>query len=222
MADKFRDRAEAGRMLASALRGYANRSDVVILALPRGGAPVAYEVARRLHVPMDVFVVRKIGVPGQPELAMGAVASGGVRVVNRHVVEEMGIDQEEFDAAAAEQERELHRRERLYRGDRPLLDVEGKTVILVDDGLATGTTMRAAAAAMRQHKPARVVVAAPVAAAQTVEEMRQEVDEVVCLRTPPAFYAVGMWYDDFSQTTDEQVRELLERLQAVHLAPGGT
>lgn len=220
MATKFRDRFEAGRILASALQTYANRPDAVILALPRGGVPVAYEVSRHLHIPMDVFLVRKIGVPAQPELAMGAIASGGVRVVNRSVVEGMEIDQATFDAVAAREQGELDRRERLYRDDRPPIDLAGKTVILVDDGLATGTTMRAAAAAVRHHAPATVIVAVPVAAAETVDDMRNEVDAVICPMIPPSFYAVGLWYEDFSQTTDRDVRDLLERAQAEHLVPG--
>jgi putative phosphoribosyl transferase len=211
MDSKFRNRADAGRRLAAALRKYAGAPDVVVLALPRGGVPVAYEVARALGAPLDVFLVRKLGVPGQPELAMGAIATGGTRVLNHGVVAGLGIPEEVVDAVAAREAQELARREREYRGGRPAPDVRGRTVILVDDGLATGATMRAAAAALRQHEPARIVVAVPAAAAETCEEMSREVDEVVCAATPEPFMAVGLWYDDFSQTSDAEVRELLER-----------
>jgi predicted phosphoribosyltransferase len=205
----FRDRTEAGRALAERLAAYANRPDVIVLALPRGGVPVAYEVARALHAPLDVFLVRKLGVPGQEELAMGAVATGGVRVLNEQVVRALRIPDSVIDAVAAWELEELARRERLYRGDRPPPDVRGKTVILVDDGLATGSTMLAAVKALRQQQPARIVVAVPVAAPDTCELLREEVDDIVCAATPEPFYAVGLWYQDFSQTTDEEVRELL-------------
>jgi predicted phosphoribosyltransferase len=209
----FRDRREAGRQLAKHLAAYANRPDVLVLALPRGGVPVGYEVAQALHAPLDVFLVRKLGLPGHEEFAMGAVASGGVRVLNRDVVEQLHIPDEVIDAVARRELQELERRERAYRGDRPFPDVRGKIVILVDDGLATGSTMRAAAEALRQQGPARVVVAVPAGSPETCNEFRQEVDEIVCAITPEPFYAVGLWYDDFSQTTDDEVRALLAAAQ---------
>ena len=210
----FRDRADAGRHLLSRLGAYHGRPDVVVLGLPRGGIPVGYEVARGLGAPLDVFVVRKLGVPGQEELAMGAIATGGVRVVNRDVVDALHIAPDVLDRAAAQELRELERRERSYRGDRPEPPVEGRTVILVDDGLATGSTMRAAVQALRQQRPARIVVAVPVAAFATCEELRREVEEVVCFATPEPFMAVGRFYDDFSQTTDEEVHDLLASARA--------
>jgi putative phosphoribosyl transferase len=210
----YRDRTEAGQALAARLGDYAGRADTVVLALPRGGVPVGYEVARELRLPLDVFVVRKLGTPGQPELAMGAIASGGVHVLNREVVDTFGIPEEVIDAATAAEQAELERRERQYRGERPPLDARGKIVILVDDGLATGSTMRAAAAALRQEDAAKIVVAVPVAAAATCELLRAEVDEIVCGATPEPFFAVGQWYRDFSQTTDEEVHDLLERAGA--------
>ena len=214
----FRDRTEAGRLLAARLEKYAGKPDVIMLALPRGGVPVAYEVAKALHAPMDVFVVRKLGIPAHEELAMGAVATGGVRVLNEQVVRGLSIPDYVIDAVATWELRELERRERLYRGDRPPPDVRGKTIILVDDGLATGSTMLAAVRALRQQGPARLVVAVPVAAPDTCEVLKAYVDEVVCAATPEPFYAVGLWYRDFSQTTDEEVRELLER-RAAEIAP---
>jgi erythromycin esterase-like protein/predicted phosphoribosyltransferase len=207
--ERFRDRNEAGRLLAKKLTAYANRPDVLVLALPRGGVPVAYEIARALGAPLDVFVVRKLGIPGYEELAMGAVATGGVRVLNDQIVQRLGIPKYVIDAVAAREEQELARRERLYRGGRPPPDVRGRTVILVDDGLATGATMRAAVMALRQLQPARIVVAIPTGSPDTCEELRSEVDEVVCAITPEPFLAVGHWYEDFSQTTDEEVRDLL-------------
>jgi predicted phosphoribosyltransferase len=207
----FRDRREAGRLLAAKLTAYANRPDVIVLALPRGGVPVAYEVARALGAPLDVFVVRKLGVPGSEELAMGAVATGGVRVLNDQLVNRLGIPDHLIDAVAVREGQELARRERLYRGGRPLLDVRDRTVILVDDGLATGATMHAAIAALRQLHPARIVVAVPTASPETCEEMRAEVDDVICAITPEPFQAVGRWYQDFAQTTDEEVQDLLTR-----------
>ncbi|MEW5927497.1 MAG: phosphoribosyltransferase [Gemmatimonadota bacterium] len=206
---RFRDRTDAGRAVAGDLAPYAGRSDLVVLALPRGGVPVGYEVAQALNAPLDVFLVRKLGVPGQEELAMGAIASGGVRVINTRVVEMLGITEDAIAAAAAQEQAELERRDRAYRGDRLPPEVAGKTVILVDDGLATGSTMRAAALALRPLDPARIVVAVPVAAAETCDEFRDVVDDIVCSLTPEPFYGVGQWYDDFSQTTDEEVRELL-------------
>jgi predicted phosphoribosyltransferase len=207
----FRDRTDAGQKLAARLAKYAHRSDVLVLALPRGGVPVAYEVAEQLGAPLDVFLVRKLGVPGYEELAMGAIASGGVQVINDDVVRQLAIPGEVIDAVAAEERRELERRERAYRNGRPPPDVRGRTVILIDDGLATGSTMRAAAAALRKLGPARIVVAVPVSAPETCDEIREEVDEVVCAVTPEPFRGVGLWYKDFSQTTDEEVRALLER-----------
>jgi putative phosphoribosyl transferase len=205
----FRDRADAGRQLLARLEDYRGRPDVLVLGLPRGGIPVAYEVARGLGVPLDVFLVRKLGVPGQEELAMGAIASGDVRVINRGVVDALRIPPDVLDRVAAQESRELQRRRRQYRGDRPEPDVRGRTVILVDDGLATGSTMRAAVAALRQQGPARIVVAVPVAAPSTCEELRREVDQIVCPATPEPFMAVGRFYDDFSQTTDDEVTTLL-------------
>jgi putative phosphoribosyl transferase len=211
---RFQNRVEAGRVLAERLIEYAGREDVLVLALPRGGVPVAYEVAKALGAPLDVFIVRKLGVPGHEELAMGAIASGGVVVLNDEVVRGLKIPREVIEQVARAELAELRRREREYRGDRPPPDVRGKTVILVDDGLATGSTMRAAAVALRRLGPTRIVVAVPVAAAETCEEFRQEVDETVCAITPEPFYAVGLWYEDFSQTTDEEVRELLAKAVA--------
>jgi predicted phosphoribosyltransferase len=207
----FRDRTDAGQHLAAKLAKYAKRPDVIVLALPRGGVPVAYEVSKQIGAPLDVFLVRKLGVPGYEELAMGAIASGGVRVINEDVVRQLDIPDEVIDAVAAEEERELERREHAYRGDRPPPDVNGRVVILIDDGLATGSTMRAAATALRKLGPARIVVAVPVSSPETCNEFRKEVDEIVCAVTPEPFRGVGMWYNDFSQTTDEEVRELLER-----------
>jgi len=205
----FRDRIEAGQVLASHLSHYADRDDVLVLGLPRGGVPVAFEVARALHAPLDVFVVRKLGLPGHPELAVGAIASGGVRVLNDEVVRAFDLPPELIDAVAEREERELERRERAYRGDRPRLDVQGRTVILVDDGLATGSSMRAAVEALRSQHPARLVVAVPVGARDTCQELKCEADEAVCAHTPEPFRAVGLWYDDFSQTSDAEVRQLL-------------
>ena len=207
----FRNRSEAGRLLAGHLKSYADRADVVVLALPRGGVPVAFEVAEVLRAPLDVFVVRKLGVPGQEELAMGAIATGGVRVTNEEVVRHLRIDADVLDSVAAREACELERREREYRGGRPAPELRGRTVILVDDGLATGSTMRAAARALRVSGPARVVVAVPVGAPQTCEEFRDEVDEVICAMTPEPFRGVGQWYDDFAQTSDDEVHELLGR-----------
>ena len=206
---RFHDRTDAGQRLADALGAYANRLDVMVLALPRGGVPVAAEVARKLSLPLDVLLVRKLGVPFQPELAMGAISVGGVRIVNKEVVGAFGISPEAIETVAREEQRELERRERTYRGDAPALKVAGKTVILVEDGIATGSTMLAAVAAVRQLKAARVIVAAPTVAASTCDKMCEIADDVVALLAPEEFYAVGQWYEDFSQTTDEEVRELL-------------
>jgi putative phosphoribosyl transferase len=207
----FRNRQEAGRLLVGRLAAYADRADVVILALPRGGVPVAFEIASALNAPLDVMVVRKLGVPGHEELAMGAIASGGVQVINEEVVRHLGLTPAVLASVAAIERHELARRERTYRGERSPVTVEGRTVILVDDGLATGSTMRAAVAALRTRGPARIVVAVPTAAPETCEEFKAEVDEMVCATTPTPFYGVGQWYDDFSQTTDEEVRDLLEQ-----------
>lgn len=205
----FRDRAEAGRELARPLAAYAGRSDVLVLALPRGGVPVAFELARELRVPMDVFLVRKLGVPWQPELAMGAVASGGVQVVNEEVVRTCGITDEQLSRVATAENQVLREREQLFRGNTTAPTVAGKTVIVVDDGLATGSTMRAAVAALRQQSPAKVIAAVPVAAASTCDLLRREVDELVCASTPEPFWAVGQWYVDFSPVSDDEVRALL-------------
>jgi putative phosphoribosyl transferase len=207
----FHDRRHAGRLLARLLMDYADRTDVLVLALPRGGVPVGFEVARRLHAPLDVFLVRKLGVPGIEELAMGAISTGGVRVLNEDVVRGLQIPEATIEAVAAEEQRELERRERAYRDDRPPPKVRGRTVILVDDGLATGSTMRAAVAALRQQHPARILVAVPVASGSTCEEMQEVADNVVCAITPENFRAVGLWYEDFSQTTDEEVYDLLRQ-----------
>ena len=215
IARRFRDRSEAGRLLAGQLIAYANRPDVLVLALPRGGVPVAYEVARALGAPLDLFIVRKLGVPGYEELAMGAVATGGERVLNDDVVAGLRIPDYVIEAVAASEQQELARRERLYRGERPPPDIRGRTVILVDDGLATGATMLAAIKALRQQRPARIVVAVPTASPDACEQLRAEADEVVCATTPEPFHAVGLSYEDFSQTTDEEVRDLLARAERV-------
>lgn len=205
----FRDRVEAGEQLSQRLLDYRDRDDVVILALPRGGVPVAHQLARALGAPFDVFVVRKLGVPGHEELAMGAIASGGVRVVNEDVVVPLGIPATVIDSVARNEQIELERREQLYRGHRAPIGLGNKIVILVDDGLATGSTMRAAVQAVRQQQPAEVIVAVPVGAPATYADLSREADQVVCLRTPEPFVAVGLWYRDFSPTTDQQVRALL-------------
>jgi len=211
---EFRNRSDAGRRLAEKLMVYANRPDVLVLALPRGGVPVGFEAARALHVPLDVFLVRKLGAPGREELAMGAIASGDVRVLNEDVVHALGVPAAVIDVVTAKEAQELRRREETYRDDRSFPDVRGKTVILVDDGLATGSTMRAAIAALRRQGPARIVVAVPVGAVETCDELRTLADEVVCARTPEPLWAVGIWYEDFTQTTDEEVHDLLERAAA--------
>jgi erythromycin esterase-like protein/predicted phosphoribosyltransferase len=207
----FRNRREAGRRLAEKLGIYADRQDVIVLGLPRGGVPVAYEVARALNAPLDVFVVRKLGIPGYEELAMGAVATGGVRVVNDILIQRLGIPEAIIEEVAAREMRELERRERLYRGSRPPPDVKGRTVILVDDGLATGSTMLAAIRALRKQNPARIVVAVPTASQETCDAMKDVADDVICAVTPEPFHAVGLWYQDFSQTSDDEVRALLAR-----------
>jgi putative phosphoribosyl transferase len=218
----YRDRTEAGRALALALIAYANRPDVLVLALPRGGVPVAAQVADVLKAPLDVFVVRKLGVPGQEELAFGAIASGGVRVLNDDVVASARLSDAVISRIVLAEEQEISRRDRLYRGDRDPVQLGGRTVILIDDGLATGATMRAAAQAVRAMQPARLVVAVPVAAVQTCAELRAIVDEVVCVATPDPFYAVGAWYQNFTQTSDTEVRDLLDRNWRTIGAGGGT
>ena len=211
MSKPFQNRTEAGRLLAEKLEAYSNRPDVAVLALPRGGVPVAFEVATALNAPLYVFLVRKLGVPNYPELAMGAIASGGVRVLNKDVVDYLRIPDEVIEAVASDEEKELARRERAYRGYEEAPNVSGRTVLLIDDGLATGSSMRAAVAALRQLQPARIVVAVPVASPATCDEFRSDVDEIVCAVTPEPFRAVGFWYEDFSQTTDDEVRDLLRR-----------
>ena len=205
----FRDRADAGRTVAAHLAHLAGRDDVVVLALPRGGVPVAYEVARALRAPLDLFLARKLGVPGQPELAMGAIASGGVRVLHQAVIDALAISPEAIEQVAAREGAELARREQMYRRGRPTLDVAGRTAVVVDDGLATGATMRAAVTALRAQLAGRIVVAVPVGPRETCEEMAAEADEVVCARIPRSFHAVGQWYDNFSPTTDDEIRALL-------------
>jgi putative phosphoribosyl transferase len=205
----FRDRGEAGRRLAAALSDRAGRDDILVLGLPRGGVLVASEVARALAAPLDVFLVRRLGVPGHGELAMGAIASGGVRILNEEVIRMFGLTEQSIAEVAAQEQRELERRERVYRKDRPTLEVGGRTVILVDDGLATGSTMNAAVLAVRAQHPRELIVAVPVGTRESCEALRGQVDEVVCLSTPESFGAVSDWYDDFTQTTDEEVLELL-------------
>jgi predicted phosphoribosyltransferase len=218
----FLDRGDAGRQLAARLRSYADSPDVLVLALPRGGVPVACEVAQALGAPLDLFLVRKLGLPGQEELAIGAIATGGVRVLNEDVVRTLGIPDDLIDAVALKEWQELQRRERLYRGNRPAPDVRGRTVILVDDGLATGSTMRAAVAALRRQLPARIVVAVPVGAPETCAQLQEDADETICARTPEPFRAVGLWYSDFSQTTDDEVRALLEQAErGMAMSQGG-
>jgi putative phosphoribosyl transferase len=207
---QFLNRRDAGRQLAAKLAGYADDPRVLVLGLPRGGVPVAFEVARALHVPLDVLVVRKLGVPGHRELAMGAIASGGTRVLNVDVIQALGIVPAEVESVAASELLELDRQQRAYRGNAPLPKLSERTIIVVDDGLATGSTMRAAVGALRHSKPARVIVAVPVAAAETVRRLGEEADAVICLSAPPDFHAVSTWYEDFSQTSDEEVRKLLE------------
>jgi predicted phosphoribosyltransferase len=215
----YRDRADAGATLAGLLGQYAGRDDLLVLGLPRGGVPVAYQVARALGAPLDVFLVRKLGVPGREELAMGAIASGGVRVVNRQLVEGLGIPVAMVERTIEAEQRELDRRERAYREDRPPPQVEGKVVVLVDDGLATGSTMRAAIAAVRRLGPGRLVVAVPTAPAVTCQELRREADEVICASTPARFRAVGLSYRQFPQVSDEEVRQLLHRARSAPVAP---
>lgn len=208
----FHDRADAGRQLGERLGVYANRADVVVLGLPRGGVPVAYQVAARLAVPLDVFLVRKLGVPGHIELAMGAIAAGGIEVLNHDLIAELAIPPATVAGIAATERLELDRRDRVFRGGRPFPELAGKTVIVVDDGLATGATMEASVTALRRMNPAEIVVAVPVGAPETCRRLTRIADRVVCLATPASFDAVGLWYEDFSQTTDEEVQQLLLRL----------
>ncbi|HLO33859.1 MAG TPA: phosphoribosyltransferase [Anaerolineales bacterium] len=214
----FRDRRDAGRILAQKLPTYANRSDVLVFALPRGGVPVAYEVALALNAPMDIFIVRKLGLPGQEELAIGAIASGGIRVLNEDIIRALHIPEKMINFIAQRELQELERREQSYRGERPMPDVHNRTIILIDDGLATGASMRAAVAGVRTRHPARIVIAVPAAAPETCNAFEFKVDEIVCAITPEPFLGVGRWYDDFSQTTDEEVRMLLEEAnrQLIH------
>jgi putative phosphoribosyl transferase len=216
---KFRDRAHAGRLLAKKLSKYANHKDVLILGLPRGGVPVGFEVANALNAPLDVFLVRKLGVPGEEELAMGAIATGGVRVLNEEVIGQTGISAQVIEAVSAREQDELRRRELAYRGSAPPPQVSGKRIILVDDGIATGSTMRAAIVALRQQCPSKLVIAVPTAAPSSGDELRTIADEVVAVMMPEPFYAVGQWYATFSQTSDEEVRQLLERSWYRQLRP---
>jgi putative phosphoribosyl transferase len=216
----FRDRAEAGRYLATKLDAYRGRADLLVLALPRGGVPVGFEVAIALHAPLDVFIVRKLGLPGHEELAIGAIATGGAKVLDHYLIHELGISEEELTRVVAREERELERREMEYRGSKPPVSVKGHTAILVDDGLATGYTMRAAVAALKLEGAAQIVVAVPVAPPETCESFRTEVDEIVCAVTPEPFLAVGLWYKDFRQTSDEEVRELLARANTISTGRG--
>jgi putative phosphoribosyl transferase len=206
----FKDRRDAGRKLAHKLSAHARGQNTLILALPRGGVPVAYEVALILNIPMDIFIVRKLGLPGREELAIGAIASGGIRILNSDIIRMLSVPEEAINFVSRRELQELQRRERLYRGNRPSPEVRDRTIILIDDGLATGASMRAAVAGVRAQHPARVVVAVPAAAAETCDVFRSEVEEVVCAITPEPFYGVSRWYEDFSQVTDEEVRTLLE------------
>jgi len=219
----LKDRMQAGSLLAQALRHYAGRSDTLVLALPRGGVPVAFEIVRAIEAPLDLMLVRKLGTPGQEELAMGAIAPGGVRLLNAEIVTQLGISEREIEEVAARERLELERRQRAYRGDRPEPEVHGRCVILVDDGLATGATMRTAIKALRQRHPARIVVAVPVAPLETIDILRGEADEVICLATPAPFWAIGGWYEHFPQTSDAEVKSLLGLAWAkpvAHVAEG--
>lgn len=211
MNSRFCDRIEAGQLLAEQLSHYENQPNVLVLGLPRGGVPVAYQIAKAIHAPMDVWLVRKLGVPGQEELAMGAIALGGMMILNNEIINSLQISRRVIQQVAAAEKQELERRDRLYRGGRPLPVLHDKTVILVDDGIATSSTLRAAIAAIQQHDPQRIVVAAPVAPPSVVESLQSVVDEVVCLLTPESLHSIGMWYEDFSQTTDQEVQDLLQQ-----------
>jgi putative phosphoribosyl transferase len=212
----FKDRRVAGQLLAQELAAYAHRPNVLVLALPRGGVPVAFEIAKALNLPLDVIVVRKLGVPNQEELAMGAIASGGVRILNQQTISDLNISDEQIAKVSLHEERELERREQLYRGNRPFPDIKGRTVILVDDGLATGATMWAAIAALQKQQPGRIAIAVPVAAHQSCQDLEDQVDEIVCIATPDPFYSVGLWYKNFPQTTDNEVCDLLVKAANDH------
>lgn len=207
----FADRKEAGEKLAQKLSEYTSADNVVVLGLPRGGVPVAYEVAKAIQSPMDIFLVRKLGVPGHEELAMGAIASGGVRVLNDSLIDQLAITDKMLASVAAQEQQELERRERVYRGDNPRVELTDKKAILVDDGIATGASMKAAIEALRAHKPEKIIVAVPVSPPDTYMEIKEQVDEFVCIDTPQPFYGVGMWYEDFSQTTDEEVKKYMNQ-----------
>lgn len=217
---RFKNRKEAGERLTHDLKQYANQPDVIVLGLPRGGVPVAYEVARGLNAPLDVWLVRKLGTPSQEELAMGAIACGGTRIVNTDLVRSLNVSEQAINQVAAKEQRELERRKTAYRGDRPPLELRDRTVILVDDGLATGASMQAAAMALRQHNPQQIIAAVPVAAPETCHNFQAKVDKMVCSETPHPFYAVGLWYEEFDQTTDQEVRDLLE--QSTSQQPAGS
>lgn len=221
MVEALRDRREAGRLLAGELKRYAGQPDVVVLGLPRGGVVVAYEVAVELQAPLDIFMVRKLGVPGHEELAMGAIASGGVRTVNHDVLQMLDIDQEEVEKVAAREKAVLEQREQTYRGAVSPQPLKDRTIIVVDDGLATGASMRTALRALKQHQPKQVVVAVPVAPESTCRDLESDADEVVCMWTPEPFYAIGAWYQDFAQTSDAEVMELLRRAAEAAPAPAG-
>ncbi|MEA5617168.1 phosphoribosyltransferase [Cronbergia sp. UHCC 0137] len=211
----FKDRQEAGQLLAEKLKPYADRPDVTVLALPRGGVPVAFEVAKALKAPLDVLVVRKLGVPNHAELAMGAIAPGGVRILNQQIVQEEHITDDAIARIAIQEERELERREYLYRQNRPFPQLRGQTVILIDDGLATGATMWAAVVAVRQQQPAHIIIGVPVASPETCQQLAAAVDEIICIHQPKSFYSVGLWYEDFPQTSDRQVQDLLHQIEPV-------
>ncbi|MHB1862797.1 MAG: phosphoribosyltransferase [Gemmatimonadaceae bacterium] len=214
MPHRFRDRREAGRELAQHLARYAHEPDVIVLGLPRGGVPVAFEVATALNVPLDVFVVRKLGVPGHEEYAMGAVAGGGIRVINEDVIRDLRISPDAVERVERAERSEIERREVAYRGGAPAPSLAGRVVILVDDGLATGSTMLAAVAAVRTRHPSRVIVATPVASMEACDAVRREADDCVCVSVPDPFYGVGLWYLDFTQTTDEEVQRVLATARA--------
>jgi putative phosphoribosyl transferase len=214
VAELFHDRAAAGRAVAEKLQQYRDRADTIVLALPRGGVPVGFEIARELHAPLDVFLVRKLGVPGQEELGFGAIASGDTTVFDRQLIADVSLFEDEIERIVAREKRELARRQEAYRAGLPPLDVRGRIAILVDDGLATGATMLAAVRAVRGMGPRKIVVAVPVSAPQTCERLRHEADEAVCLETPQPFWSVGLWYENFTQTTDEEVRSLLAQARA--------